>query len=621
MKPGADFALPLRAPGRTWRAGAERNAAQRFPLSAANALFAGRLFSGHRTAGAERGRDALAVRLPSWRSRLLLFVLFVAFLSLAVRSFFLQGGISTPFLKREAAVRFEHTIDIPATRGRITDRNGALLATSLPVRAVWAIPELVDAPSDKLRRLASLLQIAPADLDRRLADDDRKFVILRHQVEPEVMREITALAIPGIHSSEEFRRYYPEGPVAAHVVGITGSDEHGQEGVELALDEGLTGVAGRRRVISDNLRRIVEEDWQRPPTDGTDVELSIDNRIQYAAYSALEAGVQANQAAAGSIVVIDVASGEILALANWPSYDPNQRSHLDPNRMRDRVVTDTFEPGSTMKPISISAAIEAGEVTPQTMIQTGNGRLTISGHTIRDDHAIGLASVEQIIIRSSNVGAARIALGLPPETLWEMYTRAGFGQAPQAGFPRAAPGRLWPVKTWRPLQQASMAFGYGVSVSLLQLARAYLAFARDGDIPALTLQRAVGTPISVRLVQPQTARTMRAILERVASPEGTAPAARVPGYRVAGKTGTARKASAGGYTGTYIASFVGFAPVSDPRILIAVMVDEPGAGHIYGGDVAGPVFSQVAGAALRLLQVPPDAAPQPLLARNTGAER
>ncbi|HUN91251.1 MAG TPA: penicillin-binding protein 2 [Burkholderiaceae bacterium] len=582
-----------------------------------------RLFSRSRGAaprerrrGTGRGHDALAVRLPSWRSKLLLFGLFIAFLALAVRSFFLQGGISTGFLKHEAAERFERTIAIPATRGRITDRNGALLATSVPARLVWAMPEYVDAPPDAMRRLATLLQMAPTELDRRLASDDRKFVILRHQVDPDAMRQIDALHIAGIHSSEEFRRVYPEGPVAAHLVGITNGDEHGQEGVELAFEDSLNGAAGQRRVISDNLHRIVDEDWLRPPIDGTDLQLSIDNRIQYAAFSTLEAAVQANAAQAGSIVVLDVHTGEILAIANWPSYDPNQRGRLDADRMRNRAVTDTFEPGSTMKPISIAAAMDAGVVTPTTLIPTGNGHMTISGHTISDTHALGTATVEQVIVKSSNVGAATIALKMPAQSLWDMYNGVGFGRAAHAGFPHESTGRLWPAKTWGQLQQASVAFGYGVSVSLLQLAHAYLAFARDGDVPPVTLLRVDTPPPAVRVVKSETAREMRAILERVVSSEGTANAARVPGYRAAGKTGTARKARAGGYSGTYVASFVGFAPASDPRIVVAVMIDEPAAGRIYGGDVAGPVFSQVAGAALRTLQVPSDALPAPVLARS-----
>jgi len=559
----------------------------------------------------------LTVALPAWRSKLLLFMLFVGFVALGGRAFYLMGGVSTEFLQRQGEARYARTLEVPATRGRVTDRNGIVLASSVPARAIWAIPEDVDADGPQLAELARLLQLGLPELKRRLANDDRSFVYLHRQVDVEIAERIAALKIAGVHSSREFKRHYPEGPTSAHVVGFTNVEDRGQEGIELAYERQLAGRAGSRRVIKDRLGRIIEDDWLREPVDGRDIALSIDNRVQYIAFSALKAAIEKHQARAGAVVIIDVRSGELLALANWPSYDPNARGRLSGDAIRNRVITDTFEPGSTMKPFSIAAALEAGKVRPDTRIQTAPGRLTIGDRTIGDAHAHGVLTVEEVVAKSSNVGTAKIALDLPPQTLWDTYTALGFGQAPRLGFPGAVAGRLRPAKTWRPIEQATISYGHGVSVTLVQLARAYSAVARDGELVPLTLTKNEEPPVAVRVLSAQTASALRKMLEMAVSDEGTAPAARIAGYRVAGKTGTAYKLKNGQYVKEYVASFVGFAPVSDPRVVIAVMIDEPSAGAYYGGQVAAPVFAQIAGATLRTLQVAPDGpleAPRQLLA-------
>jgi cell division protein FtsI (penicillin-binding protein 3) len=582
-----------------------------------------------RATGTASGRERVAfssnplltVALPAWRSKLLLFMLFVGFVALGGRAFYLMGGVTTDFLQRQGEARYARTLEIPATRGRVTDRNGVVLASSVPARAVWAIPEDVEATPAQVAELSRLLEMSPAELRRRLAHEDRSFIYLRRQVDMEVADRIAALKIAGIHGSREFKRHYPEGPTSAHIVGFTNVEDRGQEGVELAHERVLAGRPGSRRVIKDRLGRIVEDDWLREPVDGRDIALSIDSRIQYIAFSALKGAIDRHQAKAGAAIVVDVATGEILALANWPTFDPNLRQRLSGEAIRNRVITDTFEPGSTMKPFAVAAALEAGKVRPDTRIQTAPGRLTIGDRTIGDAHPHGVLTVEEVVAKSSNVGTAKIALDLPAQSLWETYTALGFGQAPQLGFPGAVAGRLRPAKSWRPIEQATISYGHGVSVTLVQLARAYSVLARDGDLLPLTLLKAEAPPPAVRVMSTETARAMRRMLEMAVADGGTAPAARVAGYRVAGKTGTAHKLRNGQYVKEYVASFVGFAPVSDPRIVIAVMIDEPGGGSYYGGQVAAPAFSQIAAASLRSLQVAPDApleAPKQLLALRTG---
>lgn len=548
----------------------------------------------------------LETKLPAWRSRVVLFLIFAAFLTLAGRALWLQG-MSTDFLQKQGASRYARTLELPATRGKITDRNGQVLASSIPVRAVWAIPDdVLEAPKEKLQALAKLLDMSERELRGKL-DSDRGFVYLKRQVELDTVDKILKLGIAGIDTRKEYKRYYPEGDVMAHVVGFTNVEDKGQEGMELAFQKNLAGVTGNRRVIKDRLGRIVEDiESVREPHDGKDLALSIDSKIQYIAFSALKDAVELHKAKAGGIVVLDAKTGEVLALANLPTYNPNNRSVLTGAQLRNRVLTDTFEPGSTLKPFTIALAMENKYITPNTMIQTAPGKLTIGKATIGDAHASGLLSVSQVIEKSSNVGTAKIALQMEPHEMWDMFTSVGFGQQPKVGFPGAVAGRVRPYKSWRPIEQATMSYGHGISVSLLQIAHAYMIFARDGEIIPLTFQRSTDQPIGQRVISEKTARATRSMLEMAAGPGGTAPQAQVPGYRVGGKTGTAYKLEKGQYVKKYVSSFVGFAPVSDPRIIVAVMIDEPSAGKHYGGQVAAPIFSVVTANALRAMNVAPD---------------
>jgi len=561
------------------------------------------------------------VRLPQWRARFALALLLAAFLVLAGRSAYLQS-LKTGFLQEKGEARYARVLEIPGTRGRILDRNGEALAISTPVKSVWAIPEDFSAKSAQLAALGRLLGQEPREIERRISGAERDFVYLKRQIPPETAAKVAALGIPGLYEQSEFRRYYPGGETTAHVVGFTGVDDAGQEGIELAHQSQLAGTAGSRRVIKDRLGRIVEDvESIRAAQDGHDLTLALDSKVQNIAFGALKAAVEAHKAKAGAIVVLDVRTGEVLALANLPSYNPNNRAKVSPAQVRNRVMTDTFEPGSTLKPFTIGLALELGRVTPQTLIPTAPGALTIGNYTIHDAHPGGQMTVSQVLQKSSNVGSAKIALSLPREEMHELFRRVGFGAAPHLGFPGEASGKLRPAKTWRPVEQATMAYGHGISVSLIQLAHAYTIFARDGELVPLSLVRTATTAGGTRVLSPEVAREMRAMLESAVQPGGTAPRARIAGWRVAGKTGTAHKQENGGYAASkYVSSFVGFAPVSEPRLVIAVMLDEPSDGQYYGGQVAAPVFAQVMQGALRLMGAPYDAPLAPLELPGEGEE-
>ncbi len=567
----------------------------------------------------------MMVRLPVWRARFALAALLAAFAVLLGRSVYLQS-VHTVFLQGKGEARYSRVLEVPATRGRVVDRNGEALAISTPVKSVWAIPDDVNATPAQLKSLAALLSLDARELGRRLSAAEREFVYLKRQIPPEAAARVAELAIPGIHQQSEYRRYYPGGETMAHVIGFTGVDDVGQEGIELAQQAVLAGTAGSRRVIKDRLGRIVEDAGSiRAAQDGANLSLSIDSKIQSLAFGALKAAVETHKAKAGAIVVLDVRSGEVLALANMPTYNPNNRARLTGAQLRNRVMTDSFEPGSTLKPFTVGLAIETGRITPRTMIQTAPGSLTIGGYTIRDAHTDGKAggamSVAQVIQKSSNVGSAKIALSMPRDEMHDMFKRVGFGAVPRLGFPGEAVGRVREAKTWRPVEQATMAYGHGISVSLIQLARAYTVFASDGELTTLSLLKTGAAAESRRVFSPEVARALRDMLESAVQPGGTAPRARVAGWRVGGKTGTAHKQENGGYAAhKYISSFVGFAPMSEPRLVIAVMVDEPSAGQYYGGQVAAPVFSQVMQGALRLLGVPYDAPLSPIEMPGEGEE-
>jgi cell division protein FtsI (penicillin-binding protein 3) len=559
-----------------------------------------------------RAAQAL-VRLPAWRSRALLAGLLVAFAALGMRALYLQA-VNTDFLQEKGVARYSRVLEVPATRGRILDRQGEALAVSTPVKSIWAIPADVQPARDARRKLAALLRIPPAELERKLGDASRDFVYLKRQVAPETAEAIARLGLRGVYEQQEFRRYYPAGEVAAQVIGFTGVDDTGQEGVELAYQHVLAGRPGSRRVIKDRLGRVVEDvESIRAAQDGRDLMLSIDSKMQSLAYSALRDAVRQHHAKAAALVVLDVRSGEILALVNAPSFNPNNRSRLTGAQLRNRAVTDLFEPGSTLKPFTIAAALESGRVTPGTPVATAPGSMSLARYTIRDVHPASVLTVAQVLQKSSNVGAAKLALAMPSELMWDLFRRLGFGTAPELGFPGAAAGKLRNYRTWRPIEQATMAYGHGISLSLVQLARAYTVFARDGELVPLSLVKTGAEASGEKVLSAETAREVRAMLELAVQPGGTGPRARIIGYRVAGKTGTAHKEEKGQYAAEkYIASFVGLAPASAPRIVVAVMIDEPRADDYYGGSVAAPVFAQVTQGVLRLLGVPYDAPLEPL---------
>ncbi len=548
------------------------------------------------------------VRLPVWRARVVLIGLAAGFAVLGARAVYLQA-MRTDFLQEKGDARYSRVLEIPATRGRILDRNGEALAVSTPVKSIWVIPGDVQASAAERRKLATLLALSRNELERKLSDTSKDFVYLKRQVAPETAAAVQALGLKGLHDHPEYRRYYPGGEVTAHVIGFTGVDDAGQEGVELAHQATLGGKPGSRRVIRDRLGRIVEDvESIRSGQDGADLALSIDSKIQSLAYGALKAAVERNRAKAGAVIAIDVRSGEILALANMPSFNPNNRARLTGAQLRNRVITDLFEPGSTLKPFSIALALETGKLRPSTPIATAPGWMTLAKYTIRDVHPAASLSVAQVLARSSNVGSAKIALGLPRESMWDFFRRVGFGAAPELGFPGAAAGKLRHYKTWRPVEQATLGYGMGMSLSLAQLARAYTVFARDGELVPLTLVKTGAAVSGEKVLSAEAARAVRAMLEQAVQPSATGPRARISGWRVAGKTGTAHKQENGGYApDKYLSSFVGFAPVSAPRLVVAVMLDEPAAGQHYGGAVAAPVFAQIMQGALRLLAVPNDA--------------
>jgi cell division protein FtsI (penicillin-binding protein 3) len=601
----------------------------------------------------------LASRTPTWRVKFMVGAIGLAFVVLLGRAAWIQI-VHNDFYLQQGANRYERSIELPANRGRILDRHGELLASSVPALSLWAIPKDFEATPDQSRQLAKLLNMSPQELRKRLGDNPN-FVWLRRQLDDSAVHQIMALNLKGIHQIKESRRQYPEGEAAAHIVGFTNIEDKGAEGIELAYDKDLTGRDGQRHVIKDRLGHVVEDIGDLvPASDGRAIHLSIDAKIQANAYQRIRDAVALHKAKAGSVVVLDAQSGEVLALANVPSYTPGDRKNLTGAQLRNRALTDTFEPGSTMKPLIAGWALETGRVKPDSIIQTYPGKLQLDGSTISDSHAHGDLTVEQVIQKSSNVGTVKMAMQMQPREMWELFTAVGLGQKPQLGFPGVVTGRLRPYKSWRRIEQATMSYGYGLSASLFQLARAYTVFARDGELVPITMLRrdvpqeapdeearrlplafkgAVGDargqqvstnsrheqdmgPIKgTRVFSPETARAVRKMLAMVCSADGTAPLAQTVGYSVGGKTGTAHKQEGKGYSGNkYRSWFVGIAPISNPRIVVAVMVDEPGNGIYYGGTVAAPVFSQVVQQTLNRLGVMPDLDVQPHFVATQGVE-
>ena len=549
----------------------------------------------------------IVLRLPMWRSRLMLFLLFVAFVALVVRAFWIQGP-GNGFYEAKAIKGVQRVIDMPATRGKILDRNGQLIATSLEAKAVIAYTDNIpaDLAPEKIAQLAKLLDISETEIKKKIKDE-RNQVFLKRQVDPEVAQQIRRLEIPGIGLNNEYRRHYPEGEAMAHVIGFTNVEDRGQEGIELARDKDLAAQTGKRRVVVDSLGRIVNDiAILQFPQNGQDLQLSIDSKVQYIAYNALKSAVEKHKAKAGGAVVLDVRTGEILALANWPSYNPNLRKALTGEQLRNRVLTDTFEPGSTMKPFPVALVMEQGKVQADTNMVIGQ-KLLIGPKPITDAHLHGMLTVSQVIQKSSNIGTAKLALQLEPREMWDLFAAVGFGQAPNISFPGAVAGRLHPHQKWGQSDQARMSFGYGISTSLFQLARAYTIFARDGELVPTTILRNPEYKLGTRIISAKTAVEMRNMLETVTEQGGTAIRARADGFRVGGKTGTSHKVEGKGYAANkYRAFFVGLAPISAPRIVVAVMVDEPSTGGHYGGEVAAPVFSTIVSETLRSLNISPD---------------
>ncbi|BDU54688.1 penicillin-binding protein 2 [Limnohabitans sp. TEGF004] len=555
----------------------------------------------------------LASKTPIWRSQFIVAVIAAGFLGLVARAAYVQV-IDNAFFKRQGTVRFVRTLDLPANRGRILDRHGNILASSVPVPSIWANPEDIERDPAKLKALAKLLGMNTVDLDKKLQDEDKTFVWLKRQVDESVAKDIAALKIKGVYDRKEYKRIYPEGESVAHVVGFTNVENLGQEGVELTFNKDLGGKAGSRRVIKDRLGRVVEDIGEMvPPVDGRDLQLSIDSKVQYFAYEKIKESVVTNKAVAGSVVVLDIKTGEVLALVNYPSYSPGKRGSLSGAQLRNRALTDTFEPGSTMKPLVVGLALEKGIVKPETLIQTAPGKLQMGTATITDAHPHGVLSVNEIIQKSSNVGTVKIAMQMQPHDMWEVFTQMGLGQKPQVPFPGAVAGKVRAYKTWRPIEQATMSYGYGLSTSLFQLAQAYTVFAHDGEMVPMSLVKTNQAQVNgARVFSSQNAAAIRNMLHLVTIQGGTAPKAQTMGYSVGGKTGTAHKVEGKGYASKkYRGFFVGIAPIDNPRIVVAVMVDEPTGGVYFGGDVAAPVFSQTVQQTLRMMGVQPDMAVKP----------
>jgi len=558
----------------------------------------------------------LASKTPVWRSKFIVAMLALAFLVLIGRAAYVQV-FGNAFFQRQGQVRFARTLELPASRGRILDRNGLLLASSVVAPSIWAIPEDVDRDPARLRELARLLSMPLAELNKKLSDEDKTFVWLKRQVDESVARQIAELKLAGIYQRKEYKRKYPEGEAAAHVVGFANVENQGQEGAELSFEKRLAGRAGSRRVIKDRLGRVVEAVGEEvPPVDGQDVQLSIDSKVQFFAYQKLRDAVTSNKARSGSVVVLDAQTGEVLALTNYPSYSPDNRRHLSGAQLRNIAVTDTFEPGSTMKPVTVAMALEAGKVTPQTLIATAPGSYKLDKFTIRDTHNYGTLTVEGVVQKSSNVGSLKIAQRLSAQEMWETYTALGYGRKPELAFPGAAAGRVRHSKSWRPVEQATMSYGYGLSASLFQMAHSYTAFSHDGRvIPATLLKAPEGASVEgVRVFSEKNARAVRKMLALAAGPGGTGQRAQTVGYSVGGKSGTARKQVGKGYASNrYRAWFTGMAPIEQPRVIVAVMIDEPSNGVYYGGAVAAPVFSEVVQQTLRIMGVQPDMAVKPAI--------
>ncbi len=542
------------------------------------------------------------------RRRVLLGLMLSGMAVLIIRAVFLQV-VDIDFLKQQADRRHIGVVSVSAYRGKILDRNNEPLAISTPVESVWVNPQHFNIEeSTKLKQVARLLKVP----DKKIAGlmklgTSKRFAYLKRRINPELAEKIRALELSGVYFSREFKRYYPAGAVSAHVVGFTDIDDVGQEGMERGYEQSLKGIAGKKRVIRDGRRRVINDiENIKDPVPGQDLILSIDQRLQYLAFKALQSAVIEHKAFSASVVVLDAKNGEVLAAVNQPAFNPNTRKDLKGSLYRNRAMLDVFEPGSTVKPFVIAAALDGGYVNDDTRIET-HGFFRVGRNLVKDVHNYGTLDLMHVLKKSSNVAVSKIALKMPPEYFWGIYKQLGFGTSANVGFPGETSGALLDFQRWHDFEQATLAYGYGVSTSTLQLARAYTALADEGILHSVSLLKRHKDYDAKRVFTAKTAKKVTAMLEHVIKKDGTAYKARVDGYRVAGKTGTVKKAIAGGYADDrYLAVFVGLAPVSDPRFVIAVMVDEPSAGKYYGGLVAAPVFSKVMAGALRVYGVAPD---------------
>ena len=544
----------------------------------------------------------------SKRRRVVLGVILLGMTTLVYKAVDLQV-FNKDFLQKEGDMRHVSEVPVSAYRGMIRDRNGAPLAISTPVESIWINPQefKVTATRGQIKQLNRLLSLEDGKIEEYLTDPHKQFAYLARQISPNLAEQVRNLKLTGVYSEREFKRFYPTGGVAAHLIGFTDLDDKGQEGLEAAYDHLLRGVSGSKRVIRDGKRQIIDDvENIKEPITGKTLELSIDQRIQYLAYRELARAVSINHAKSASLIVLDAKNGEILAAVNQPAFNPNSRKNLKENLYRNRALTDVFEPGSTVKPFVVAAALDGKYVRPDEMFET-NGSFEIGTHVVKDVHNYGTLDLTGVIKKSSNIAVSQMALRMPPKYFWEVYRQLGFGESTASGFPTEASGNLLDYEQWKPFDRATLSFGYGLNVTALQLARSYTALADNGILHSVSLFKRDEDPESKRIFTTRTAKSVRAMMETVIQKDGTAYEARVDGYSVAGKTGTVKKAGAGGYVeNSYFSVFAGMAPASNPRLIITVMIDEPSAGQYYGGIVSAPVFSKVMSGALRILEVAPD---------------
>lgn len=548
------------------------------------------------------------VYTEQWRYSLVIFGLMFAFSLLAARAFYLQI-LGKDYLLAQGQARYVREVTVKANRGRILDRNGQTLAVSTPVDSVWANPKEFITAIDRWPELAKSLNLKAAEIQKKVEKyKNKEFMYLKRHLPPVEAQKITSLQIPGVNLQREYRRFYPAGPVASHVIGFTNIDEFGQEGVELAYNMHLTGKDGRKRVLRDRVGHTIENIGNiESAIDGKDLHLSIDVRFQHLAHRHLKSAVIEHKAQAGTAIILDAKTGEVLAMVNEPSFNPNNRKNFDSDKFRNRAVTDMLEPGSTTKPFTVAMGLQSGRFHPDTLIDTTPGYMRVGNRTIKDTHNYGLIDISHVIIKSSNVGVTKIAMSFPVNRLRKLLADVGYGKSTHLGLPGEINGILPDRKKWRPIEHATISYGYGFSVTPVQIARAYTVLASGGRRLPLNILKQEKPPEGVRVIAPEVIAQIRTMMKDVVSSKGTARRAQMEKYSAAGKTGTAHKLINGRYAeNRYTSAFAGFAPAEDPKLIMVVVVDDPRGEHYYGGRIAAPVFSRVMAESLRLMNVPPD---------------